>query len=132
MLDELRGLDAAARPSAREVWEETVTYFENQVHRMDYPSYVAKGWQIGSGPVESACKTVVGQRLKGAGMRWGEPGSDGVCHLRALFLSEKGQWDAFWARAPEGGVAISTYFKDAYPVRSGLSRHPVGMVRGYL
>ena len=33
---------------------------------------VAKGWQIGSGPVESACKTVVGQRLKGAGMRWGE------------------------------------------------------------
>ena len=53
--------------------------------------------QIGSGPVESACKRVVGQRLKCAGMRWGEPGSDGVCHLRALFLSEKGQWDAYWA-----------------------------------
>jgi hypothetical protein len=97
VLDELRTLDYGSRPSAGEVWRETVTYFANQVHRMDYPRYVARGWQIGSGPVESACKTVVGQRLKCAGMRWGEAGSEGVCHLRALFLSERGQWDAFWA-----------------------------------
>lgn len=97
MLDRLRGLTPPRSGPAHEVWEATVTYFENQVHRMDYPAYRAKGWQIGSGPVESACKRVVGQRLKCAGMRWGEPGSDGVCHLRALFLSEKGQWDAFWA-----------------------------------
>lgn len=98
LLDELQTLDVGARASARAVWQETLTYFTNQVHRMDYPGYVSRGWQIGSGPVESACKTVVGQRLKGAGMRWGERGSDGVCHLRALFLSERGQWDAFWAR----------------------------------
>jgi hypothetical protein len=103
VLDELRALDCGSRPAAREVWRATVVYFENQVHRMDYPSYVAEGWQIGSGPVESACKTVVGQRLKEAGMRWGEQGSDGVCHLRALFLSEKGQWDAFWARPRKAG-----------------------------
>jgi hypothetical protein len=103
VLDELRALDCAARPSARQAWEETVTYFENQVHRMDYPRYVAKGWQIGSGPVESACKTVVNQRLKGTGMRWKGWGSDGMCHLRALFLSEKGQWDAFWARPRKAG-----------------------------
>jgi hypothetical protein len=103
VLAELRALDAASRPSAREVLRETVTYLENQGHRMDYPSYVAKGWQIGSGPVESACKTVVGQRLKCAGMRWGEQGSDGVCHLRALFLSERGQWDAFWAGYRKAG-----------------------------
>ena len=97
MLAELRALDGSSRPSACGVLRETVTYFENQVHRMDYPRYVAHGWWIGSGPVESACKTVVGQRLKCAGMRWRERGSDGVCHLRALFLSERGQWDAFWA-----------------------------------
>jgi hypothetical protein len=94
MLDEMRGL-APPRGSAREVWETTVTDFENPVHRMDYPAYRAHGWQIGAGPVESACKRVVGQRLECAGMRWGEPGSDGVCHLRALFLSEKGQWDTY-------------------------------------
>jgi hypothetical protein len=77
---------------------EIVTYLENNVHRMDYPTYVANGWMIGSGAVESACKTVVGQRLKQAGMRWREYGTDSVCHLRALFKSEPSQWQAFWQR----------------------------------
>ena len=72
-------------------------YFENNVHRMEYPEYQAEGWQIGSGVVESACKTVVGQRLKGAGMRWGEAGAHALCHVRALYRSEKGQWEAFWS-----------------------------------
>jgi hypothetical protein len=77
---------------------ETVGYLEHNAHRMEYPEYLAEGWHIGSGPVESACKTLVGQRLKLAGMRWGEEGSHAVCHLRALYRSEKGQWDAFWNR----------------------------------
>jgi hypothetical protein len=79
----------------REAQRALVGYVRNQAHRMDYPRYVAQGWQIGSGPVEAACK-LVGQRLKGAGMRWGEGGADAVCHLRALFRSEASQWDAFW------------------------------------
>jgi hypothetical protein len=77
---------------------EVLGYFRNNVHRMDYPRYQAQGWLIGSGAVESACKTVVGQRLKLAGMRWGEAGTDGMCHLRALFRSEANQWEAFWRR----------------------------------
>jgi hypothetical protein len=95
VLGALRGLEVRGR-AARECWQEVVSYFTNQAHRMDYPAYRAKGWCIGSGVVESACKRVVGQRLKGAGMRWGTDGADAVCHLRALFLSDKGQWDAFW------------------------------------
>ena len=95
----LQRLDLRGRSAtARECHQATVRYFTNQVHRMDYPTYRAKGWQIGSGPVESACKRVVGQRLKGAGMRWGEGGADAVCRLRALFVSETGPWDAFWNR----------------------------------
>jgi hypothetical protein len=93
----LEGLDLRENPRVKPAWEEIVTYFRNQCHRMDYPSYRAQGWQIGSGPVEAACKTVIGQRMKGSGMRWGHEGAEGVCHLRALLLSEKGQWDAFWA-----------------------------------
>ncbi|OWK41950.1 hypothetical protein FRUB_04028 [Fimbriiglobus ruber] len=45
--------------------------------------------------VESGCKTVVGSRHKGTGMRWREHGSHAVCHVRALYRNEKGQWDAF-------------------------------------
>ena len=38
--------------------------------------------------------------LGGSGMRWGCPGSDALCHLRALYLSEPNQWDAFWRDHP--------------------------------
>jgi hypothetical protein len=87
-------------PSARKAHADCLRYFQNHQHRMDYPRYLANGWQIGSGPVESACKTVVANRLKGSGMRWGEDGSDAVCHLRALYLSEPGQWETFWKNYP--------------------------------
>jgi hypothetical protein len=86
------------RPGLSGAAADLVGYLEGQAHRMEYPEYLANGWCIGSGAVESACKTVVGQRLKLAGMRWGEEGSHAVCHLRALYRSEKGQWDAFWRR----------------------------------
>ena len=82
----------------QEVHRCEANYFRNHLHRMDYPRYVAAGWEIGSGPVESSCKTIVGNRLKGGGMRWGKPGSDAVCALRALFLSEPSQWSALWQR----------------------------------
>ncbi|HKB39671.1 MAG TPA: ISKra4 family transposase [Gemmataceae bacterium] len=99
VLEALRRLDLrGTSPAARAVHDEVVTYFGNQEPRMDYPAYLARGWQIGSGPVESACKTVVGQRLKGGGMRWGADGADAVCHLRALFRSADRQWEAFWSR----------------------------------
>lgn len=98
VLTALRGLDLSGRSAeAREAHRQLLVYFENQVHRMDYPKYRAKGWLIGSGPVEAACKQVVNQRLKGSGMRWSESGADAVCHLRALFRSEKGQWDHCWS-----------------------------------
>ena len=84
------------RSGLREVLDEVLGYFRNQGHRMEYPEYEANGWCIGSGAVESACKTVVGARLKGAGMRWSEGGAHAVCHVRALYRSESGQWEAFW------------------------------------
>jgi hypothetical protein len=86
------------RPGLAEALDEVAGYLERNAHRAEYPEYLAEGWCIGSGAVESACKTVVGQRLKLAGMRWGEDGADALCHLRALYRGEKGQWEAFWNR----------------------------------
>lgn len=83
-------------PALHELHRQTVGYFHNHQHKMDYPRYVSNGWQIGSGPIESACRTVVGDRLKASGMRWGDDGADSVCHLRALARSELDQWDEFW------------------------------------
>jgi hypothetical protein len=90
--------DWPRRTGLSEAVAELIGYLQRQAHRMEYPEYLARGWYIGSGAVESACKTVVGQRLKLAGMRWGEDGAHALCHLRALYRSEKGQWEAFWER----------------------------------
>lgn len=87
-------------PGQQTAHADCLRYFQNHQHKMDYPRYLAKAWQIGSGPVESACKTVVGNRLKGSGMRWSEAGSDAVCHLRALYLSQPGGWDDYWENYP--------------------------------
>jgi hypothetical protein len=78
-----------------------LTYLKNQSHRMDYPQYLANGWQIGSGPVEAACKQVVNERLKGTGMRWRENGADGVCRLRSLLRSQASEWNSYWASLNE-------------------------------
>lgn len=97
----LQQLDVSAYSTAQQTAHaDCLRYFQNHQHKMDYPRYLANGWQIGSGPVESACKTVVGGRLKQAGMRWSEPGSNHVCHLRALYLSQPSGWEDYWKNYP--------------------------------
>ena len=66
------------------------------LHRTDYPDDIANGWEIGSGEIESACRTVVGQRLKGAGMPWRPPGTTAICQLRALFECDPTLWNSHW------------------------------------
>ena len=91
---------SGATAEQKEEHRRQVQYFRNHEHKMDYPRYLANGWQIGSGPVESACKTVIGNRLKGGGMRWGEREAHVMCNLRALFLSEPTCWTTFWHPPP--------------------------------
>ena len=62
-------------------------YFTKYRKYMRYPNYEARGLMIGSGPVESACKIIVGQRLKQAGMRWTSEGSNSVLAVRTALLS---------------------------------------------
>jgi hypothetical protein len=98
IVEVLRRYALPRKKSVQAKHAEVLNYLTNNLHRMDYPHYLANGWMIGSGAVESACKTVVGQRLKQAGMRWREYGTHSMCHLRALFKSEPSQWQAFWRR----------------------------------
>jgi hypothetical protein len=96
MLSILQSESDQMRAKCGEVYEDVLRYFENHRHRMEYPEYEAKGWYIGSGVVESGCKTVVSARLKGPGMRWSEAGGNGMCYLRALLCSSQSLWDTFW------------------------------------
>src|SRR5215472_6372282 len=49
---------------------------------------------IGSGVVEAACKTLVSQRLKRAGMRWRTAGGQAILTFRALCQSDR--FDRAW------------------------------------
>lgn len=74
--------------------EDNITYFSNNKERMRYNEYKEKGYHIGSGTVESACKHVVGQRLKQAGMTWSIEGADAILQLRIIW--KNGEWGRFW------------------------------------
>jgi hypothetical protein len=82
------------RRKSRQVLEKLVNYLTGQVSRMAYPTYRSTGWQIGTGMMESTCKQLVGQRLKGPGMHWTEQGALAVTALRATNLNRK--WTTFW------------------------------------
>lgn len=64
-------------------------YFARHRRRMQYSQFRARGLMIGSGPVEAACKVVVGQRLKGAGMRWSQAGADAILAARCTVLNHE-------------------------------------------
>jgi len=99
LLTHLRALELPPRTSSevREELRKLIGFFENNRHRTDYPTYRAKGWDIGSGPTEAGCK-IIGERLKGSGMRWVESGAATVAALRALYVSGANVWDGFWSQ----------------------------------
>lgn len=101
LYDELQALEVASASTViQAAHQKLLGYLRNNLHRMDYPMYIACGWQIGSGMIESACKTVVCRRLKEGGMRWREAGTTAVCQLRSLYRSEPAAWTSYWSRAP--------------------------------
>ena len=79
----------AATPEQQQLLARELAYFQRNRHRMRYPLFRKQGLMIGSGPVEAACKVVVGQRLKGAGMRWTEPGADAMLAVRTAVLNDR-------------------------------------------
>ncbi len=77
-----------------EVLQREVGYFQKHSKRMQYQTFAEKGYHIGSGLIESACKHVVAQRCKQASMKWSQTGINAVLFWRCLLKSRA--WDTFW------------------------------------
>ena len=73
----------------RQVIHKALAYFREHHHRMRYADLRAQNLPIGSGVVEAACKTLVSQRLKRAGMRWRLAGGQAILTFRALCQSDR-------------------------------------------
>lgn len=68
-------------------------YIMDRWEMVDYPNALARGWDIGSGPTEAACKNLT-LRLKRTGMKWDTDNAAGMMTLIAL--RESGQWANYW------------------------------------
>lgn len=99
-LDRL-GCPPGASAEATDRWAKVRDHVWNNRHRTAYPEYRQRGWDVGSGPTEAGCK-VIGQRVKGAGMRWLQGLSSEVAGLKALYASGMGLWNAFWQHRQPG------------------------------
>lgn len=92
LIDQARR-EAADQPQAAAV-EQALGYFVRNVSRMQYGTFRAAGYFIGSGVVEAGCKTVVGGRCKQSGMFWSESGAENILALRCINYSRRS--DEFW------------------------------------
>jgi len=85
----------AGKHSRREKIAEALGYFRKNKRRMRYAELAEKGFMIGSGVVEAACKTLVTQRLKQSGMRWSAGGAQAILTPRGWDQSDR--FDEGWA-----------------------------------
>lgn len=75
--------------------QDAITYVQNQKKRMNYCSYLKKGFLIGSGVTESACKNLIKTRFCGSGMRWEENNVRPMTLMRGLVLTPN-RWNQAW------------------------------------
>lgn len=67
--------------------DKLLNYYWNNYQRMQYKAFREKGLLIGSGPIESAHRTVIQKRLKRSGQRWIAHNAQKVINLRVANLS---------------------------------------------
>jgi hypothetical protein len=97
VIEALRFLAPHQRSAAKKkALAELEGYLTKNRLRMQYKTFKARGFHIGSGCVESAVSHVIQQRMKRVGMRWKAKGADAVIALRAIYRSH-GLWDSFLA-----------------------------------
>ncbi len=119
--------------------DETLQYLEKRREQIDYAQFLALGYPIGSGSVESANKLVVENRLKGSGMHWARGNVNPMVALRGMCCSDRWAdgWPALWrqlhrqrAERRHSGVeqilpeADATALATLASVRAGPERRP--------
>lgn len=68
--------------------EQLIIYYQNNSYRMNYDQYKANGYYIGSGAIEAAHRTLIQERMKRSGQRWGKY-AETLLKLRVAFKSKK-------------------------------------------
>ena len=109
-------------PGSKRV-ETELAYFRKHRHRMRYQRFADEGLPIGSGVVEAACKTLVTQRMKQSGMRWGEDGGQAILTVRGWTQSGD-RFDRAWA------MLAATYQAEVVTLHNVVPFPPGGRRKG--
>lgn len=102
---ELYGIKASGSEEATKAER----YLRRYGRFMNYAGMKSRGYPIGSGVVESACKQIVSERMKLSGMRWHKEGGQRTMTLRCLLLS--GIWDKVYKSWLESKPSVSDLIK---------------------
>jgi hypothetical protein len=94
-----------------------LAYFRKHKKRMRYMDLQSRGFMIGSGIVEAACKTLVTQRLKQSGMRWSARGAQAILTPRGWDQSDR--FDQAWA------LVAATFHADVTVLANVIAIKPV-------
>jgi hypothetical protein len=85
------------RGGKRKAADALLGYVAPRQEMICYQECEAKGWDVGSGPMESMCG-VTTDRIKGRGRRWDLDNAEALMALEALYQST-GLWDRYWSDA---------------------------------
>lgn len=86
----LKALSKGRKAQLRKI----ITYLVNGKEHMRYDIYLAKGYPIGSGVIEGACKNLVKDRMEQSGMRWTITGAEAVLNMRSIQINK--MTGAYW------------------------------------
>ena len=99
-------------------------YIEHQLPFIDDAAVANDNLEIGSGPVEAACKSLVTQRLKVSGAKWSRKGAAAILYLRSVMQSGRCQTPSIapfrlvrHRRAPRARGCWRQQENDARPLR---------------
>jgi hypothetical protein len=82
------------RGGKRKAADELINYVASRQEMIIYEKCDSRGWDVGSGPMESMCG-VTTDRIKGRGRRWDLKNAEAMMALEALYQST-GLWDRYW------------------------------------
>ena len=82
------------RGSERTGADKAAAYLTAKAAYLDYPTALARGWQIATGIIEGAARHLIKDRMDITGARWTTEGAQAVLALRAVITN--GDFDAYW------------------------------------
>jgi len=91
--DKLVAWGSGLRGGKRKIADRLLNYVAERREMILYDKCEQKGWDVGTGPMESMCG-VTTDRIKGRGRRWDIDNAEALMALEAL--EQSGLWDRYW------------------------------------